>query len=196
MDGDLITYFAAALVGAFVVLSWALLSKYRNLTAKVAESTELARGLWNELDSRLKKQDERILDVLTRFEVYESRRKPQPPAPLAAESPPSPSSPPPSEAEAERLPKREEEKMKQVTTTKAALEARTELLATERVVLQLLLERPRTSVEIKSLIKKSREHSARLMKELFERRLVSRDDRKKPFVYELTEEGRRYLSAT
>ena len=34
------------------------------------------------------------------------------------------------------------------------------------------------------------------LKTLFERRLVSRVDEKKPFVYELTEEGRRYLSAS
>src|SRR5437870_13528262 len=73
LDGDVITYFAAGISGFFVVLSWVLLSKYRNLTAKVAESTELGRDIWNALDSRLKKQDERILDVVTRFDVYESR---------------------------------------------------------------------------------------------------------------------------
>ena len=73
MDGDIITYFAAGAIGLFIVLSWVLLSKYRNLTAKVAESTELGRDIWNALDSRLKKQDERILDVVTRFDVYESR---------------------------------------------------------------------------------------------------------------------------
>src|SRR5436309_8548783 len=73
LDGDIITYFAAGVIGLFIVLSWVLLSKYRNLTAKVAESTELGRDIWNALDSRLKKQDERILDVVTRFDVYESR---------------------------------------------------------------------------------------------------------------------------
>src|SRR2546428_12668249 len=73
LDGDLVTYFAAGLIGLFAVLSWVLLSKYRTLTAKVVESTELGRDIWNALDSRLKKQDERILDVVTRFDVYESR---------------------------------------------------------------------------------------------------------------------------
>src|SRR5437870_10716513 len=73
LDGDVITYFAAGISGFFVVLSWVLLSRYRNLTAKVAESTELGRDIWNALDSRLKKQDERILDLMTKFEVYESR---------------------------------------------------------------------------------------------------------------------------
>ena len=80
--------------------------------------------------------------------------------------------------------------------TKPTAPTREDLEPTERVVLQLLMERPRTSIEIKTLVKKSREHSARLMKTLFERRLVSRADQKKPFVYELTEEGRRYLSGS
>ena len=44
LDGDLVTYFAAGLIGLFAVLSWVLLSKYRTLTAKVVESTELGRG--------------------------------------------------------------------------------------------------------------------------------------------------------
>jgi len=189
LDGDVIVYFAAGVTGLFAVLSWVLLSKYRNLTAKVAESSELGRDIWNALDSRLKKQDERILDVVTRFEVYESRLAetrflgaPKERVPVRI-----------TKAEIQRQPEVEpraepREETKPVASTKDGLEP------TERVVLQLLMERPRTSIEIKVLVKKSREHSARLMKTLFERRLVSRADEKKPFVYELTEEGRRYLS--
>ena len=189
MDGDVIVYFAAGVTGLFVVLSWVLLSRYRNLTAKVAESSELGRDIWNALDSRLKKQDERILDVVTRFEVYESRLAETRFIGAAKERVPVRIT----KAEIQRQPEAEQreeqrEEMKPVASTKEDLEP------TERVVLQLLMERPRTSIEIKTLVKKSREHSARLMKTLFERRLVSRADEKKPFVYELTEEGRRYLS--
>ena len=189
LDGDVIVYFAAGVTGLFVVLSWVLLSRYRNLTAKVAESSELGRDIWNALDSRLKKQDERILDVVTRFEVYESRLAETRFIGAAKERVPVRIT----KAEIQRQPEAEQreeqrEEMKPVASTKEDLEP------TERVVLQLLMERPRTSIEIKTLVKKSREHSARLMKTLFERRLVSRADEKKPFVYELTEEGRRYLS--
>jgi len=191
LDGDLITYFAAGLIGLFVVLSWVLLSKYRNLTAKVAESTELGRDIWNALDSRLKKQDERILDVVTRFDVYESRLA-EVTLPRAAKE-----RVPVQTAKAEVQPQQNAEaKEEQKQEVKTAAPTREDLEPTERVVLQLLMERPRTSIEIKTLVKKSREHSARLMKTLFERRLVSRADQKKPFVYELTEEGRRYLSAS
>jgi hypothetical protein len=190
LDGDIITYFAAGVIGLFAVLSWVLLSKYRNLTVKVVESTELARDIWNALDSRLKKQDERILDVMTRFEVYESRLVAPVPEAVKERAPVR-------TAKAEVQPQQKEEVREELKEeTKPATPAREDLEPTERVVLQLLLERPRTSIEIKTLVKKSREHSARLMKTLFERRLVSRADEKKPFVYELTEEGRRYLSAS
>ncbi len=190
MDGDLVTYFAAGLIGLFAVLSWVLLSKYRTLTAKVAESTELGRDIWNALDSRLKKQDECILDVVTRFDVYESRLA-EAPVPRAAKE-----RIPVQTAKAEVRPQPEVEQMEPKEETKPAPPMREDLEPTERVVRQLLMERPRSSIEIKTLVKKSREHSARLMKTLFERRLVSRADEKKPFVYELTEEGRRYLSGT
>ena len=189
MDGDIITYFAAGVIGLFAVLSWVLLSKYRNLTAKVAESTELGRDIWNALDSRLKKQDERILDVVTRFDVYESRLAEVTLPRTAKERIPVQTA----KAEAQ-LQQKAEAKEEQKQEAKPAAPTREDLEPTERVVLQLLMERPRTSIEIKTLVKKSREHSARLMKTLFERRLVSRADQKKPFVYELTEEGRRYLS--
>jgi predicted transcriptional regulator len=67
---------------------------------------------------------------------------------------------------------------------------------TELSVIKLLSVKPRSSVEIKELIGKSREHAARLMKILFDSGLVSRNTSKKPFVYQLTETGRRYLSAS
>ncbi len=66
---------------------------------------------------------------------------------------------------------------------------------TEITVLRLLAERPRSSVEVKELIGRSREHAARLMKILFEKELVTRDDAKKPFVYRLTEKGRGHVPA-
>ena len=191
MDGDVITYFAAGISGFFVVLSWVLLSKYRNLTAKVAESTELGRDIWNALDSRLKKQDERILDLMTKFEVYESRLAEA--RVLTATKERTPFRTTKVELQPQSKTELKEDRREE---TEPAAPTKEGLEPTERVVLQLLLERPRTSIEIKTLVKKSREHSARLMKTLFERRLVSRADEKKPFVYELTEEGRRYLSAS
>jgi len=64
---------------------------------------------------------------------------------------------------------------------------------TSKDLLQMLGEKPRTSVEVRERFGISREHSARLLKRLFDRGLVVRNDSAKPFVYELTEQGRRLL---
>ena len=58
----------------------------------------------------------------------------------------------------------------------------------------MLSERARTSVEIRQQFGISREHAARLLKGLFDRGLVVRNDLRKPFVYEITETGRRMVA--
>ncbi len=171
--------------GFFVVLSFVLLVRYRQISQRISTSSDLGHDLWQALDSRLRKQDERILDMMGRFEVIQSRVVGKEPAksfvtPVAVEEAPvlREGRPPSAPVIAPKTP---------------APHDQGDNIA--RVVLRLLAERPRTSVEIKGLVGKSREHSARLMKNLFERGLVVRDDSKRPFVYQLTDDGRRYLSA-
>lgn len=53
-----------------------------------------------------------------------------------------------------------------------------------------------SSMEVKEAIKRSREHTARMMKSLFDKGLVTRDDSARPFVYQLTERGRAYLGSS
>ncbi len=182
MYEDVILYFSVGLIGAFFVLSWVLLSKFKTLNSEISESADLGHDLWSALDSRMRKQDERILDLMTKFEVYRSKF-------VAV-----PSFPGGDKGSGVIHPSQTKAKSVEPSVVQPSLGVVLE--PTERVVLQLLLERPRTSIEIKSLVNKSREHTARLMKDLFERRLVSRDDSKKPFVYQLTEEGRTYLSTS
>lgn len=61
-------------------------------------------------------------------------------------------------------------------------------------VLKLLLEGPKTSRQIESVIGRSREHTARLMKKLFEMGYVSRDMTSKPYTCTITEAGKTILS--
>jgi DNA primase len=56
-------------------------------------------------------------------------------------------------------------------------------------VLKLLSERPRTSREIQSSIGRTREHTSRLMKRLYELRLVDRQSNSRPYRYTITEAG-------
>jgi DNA-binding MarR family transcriptional regulator len=62
-------------------------------------------------------------------------------------------------------------------------------------ILKLLSERPRTSREIQHAIGRTREHTSRLMKGLYEMNLVTRESNIKPFKYTITDIGRIKLNA-
>ena len=57
-------------------------------------------------------------------------------------------------------------------------------------VLKLLVEGPKTSRQIEGLIGRSREHTARLMKKMFEMGYVTRDMATKPYTYAITDAGK------
>ena len=65
--------------------------------------------------------------------------------------------------------------------------------ATEHYILKIISKEPLTSNEIKNAIGRTREHTSRLMKKLYELKLVDRDITTKPFKYELTEQGKKYI---
>ncbi|MDE1725865.1 MAG: winged helix DNA-binding protein [Thaumarchaeota archaeon] len=56
-------------------------------------------------------------------------------------------------------------------------------------VLRLITEKPTTSRDIQVTIGRTREHTSRMMKKLFEEGLVERDMQTKPFTYKITEKG-------
>ena len=59
-----------------------------------------------------------------------------------------------------------------------------------------MLEVPLTSREIQGKIKKSREHTSRLLKKLYSENIVIRDEATRPFRYKITNEGRKLLEQT
>lgn len=163
---------AGVIVGS-VIVSVMLLSRYRALVAETSRSATLAKDLWSALEGRFRKQDERIVDLMARVEVYGAKSQ------LGKESPVTRTGP-------------EEKSSAQV----ASVEAVSPSTDVERMILVNLLKGSKTSPEIKDLIGRSREHAARLMKVLFDRGYVVRNDLKRPFVYEITESGRRHLTET
>ncbi|MGB9168922.1 MAG: helix-turn-helix domain-containing protein [Nitrososphaeraceae archaeon] len=65
--------------------------------------------------------------------------------------------------------------------------------STIQYILKLLHNEPKTSNDIKNAIGRTREHTSRLMKKLYEMNLVERDVKNRPFRYRLTEAGNKYL---
>lgn len=57
-------------------------------------------------------------------------------------------------------------------------------------VLKLITEKPMTSRDIQITIGRTREHTSRMMKKLFEEGFVERNMKTKPFTYYITEKGK------
>lgn len=200
---DVTTYALLTTSFFFVALAIALLFRYRQVSQKINASTDLGHDLWSSLEHRLKKQDERILDVMGRLEVVQARVM----AAAVAQAPSALSSlpqiTPPATKSEEKLgaaaepshitqqPESQESQPSQAVAEPPETER--ELDDTQLAALKLLGESPKDTRVLTDTLKKSREHTARMMKELFERGLVRRNDSTKPFVYQLTDEGRRHL---
>ena len=238
---DLVTLAALSSTLFFFVISVALLARYRQVSLQLANSTDLGHDLWSALESRLTKQDERVLDLMGRMEVLQSR---------VLSSSTKASDPrtldkveigtrlggfyPPGNAEQESREvtqrdvsssdrrfatldetlRRQEEVVSSLadkfmefqsrgtvnpsSTESVISEARPRQIdgTTERALIRELGEQSRTSVEIRNRFGISREHAARMLKTLMDRGLATRKEDKKPFVYQLTEKGRTYLSET
>ena len=72
-----------------------------------------------------------------------------------------------------------------------------QLTATELRVLEILTnEGQKTAPEIKNEIGLTREHTARLMKKLYQKGYVERDETKTPYAYRIKEEMRKILKKT
>jgi len=199
---DLVTAVLLASAAFFVALGFGFLIRYRQLSQKITASSDLGRDLWQALEQRMKKQDERILDVMGRLEVIQSRvlaaPVPQPPT-----SPPLMSTPvaqplPLQEAPTDVMPMVSPAQQPESQPESRASQApsnQVRLDETQSKIVGLLAESPKNTRQLTDAIGMSREHTARLMKALFEAGVVTRNDATKPFVYQLTDQGRRYLTA-
>jgi DNA-binding HxlR family transcriptional regulator len=259
---DVITVSLLATSAFFVVLSISLLFRYRQVSNQIVASNDLGKDLWTALESRLKKQDERILDMMGRVEVIQSRVVQQLTSSNELQSEAKKQGPVDSENQALlhglvdqqqvgnditlRRPEIShitssgdvdpsaasafEAQLRLQDSHVLDLIARIDLLQSRlntnelqsppsprpipitreprdtaqvreyaekvsgKVLLEMLLEKPRTSVEIRERFGITREHAARVLKDLFDRGLVVRNDKHKPFVYELTEMGRQSIA--
>jgi len=187
----------AVSVGSVVVLAM-FLTRYRKLTDDLTKATQLNKNIYDAMNSRLSVMDARIIDLMAKVEIYgarSSREQPkqakQPPVTRAPAQTPTPG-PTPLESPSATDP---------VVTALASRQAnvtRSEEVEepAERPILRLLLQGPKTAPQLVDLINRSREHTERVMKNLYEKGLVTRNtDRTRPFTYQITDAGRRYLES-
>jgi hypothetical protein len=175
---------ASAVIVASIVILASLLSRYNRMMQEAEKSTRLGKDVWDSMNSRFSVIDTRIIDLMARTEVLSSRLSSDQGKPQISNS-----SKPARNISHGEIPSQENPvSIQQPLQSAGSTE-------TEFKVLNLLAEGPKSSAEIKAQVGRSREHTARLMKTLFDRGLVARNDRNKPYVYEITESGKSYLTS-
>lgn len=143
------------------------LKKYETRLSDITSKVDTALGLKEQMLPQIEKLNERIDKVVKAQENMEQRiSKPQ-------------------EVQIEGvIPIKRERALAQLT-------------ATELRVLEILTdEEQKTAPEIKSEIGLTREHTARLMKKLYQKGYVERDETKTPYAYRIKEEMRKILRKT
>jgi predicted transcriptional regulator len=188
---DMVIGSSAAVVTAIVIVLAVLLSRYRTLVAESRKSSELAKNIFDSMNSRFSTQDARIIDLMARVEVYSAKKKSDATS-LAPTKNVSPL------LVSQSITPRAAQSGSQIPLVSAIQSERT-TNDTELTILRSLQEGPKMSGQILTVIHASRnanmtrEHNARLLKGLYERGLVRRTDTQKPFVYELTDAGRNFI---
>jgi predicted transcriptional regulator len=170
---DYVVILAAGIaVAASVVLGFVLV-RYRQVAIELEKSSSLAKDVWSSMNSRFMVTDARVIDLMAKVEVLSERMKPtqQRNMPIV-------------------------QNQREVVTPHLAKDVTPdehEGRETERRILEALSTGPKTSGQIRDVIGRSREHTARLLKTLFEQEFVIRNAANKPYVYEITDKGKNYL---
>ena len=192
---DLVIGLGAGITTTALIILFVLLAQYRRLVEESRKSIDLAKNIYDSMNGRFATQDTRIIDLMARLDIYQVTQKP------------SLTSPPPAKSVTSASASQSITKPAAISQPVSRLEATTRQLGrsanlTEATILRSLVEGPKTPNQIKAIISASkgheftREHTGRLLKGLYDRGLVVRNDQNKPFVYEITEAGSAYLSAT
>lgn len=157
----------ATLILTVVVLSY-YFQRLKEVGNKNLEASEIVRNIITEIRSRMNNQDKKIMDQEVKLEILELRI-----ARLLQQS------------EKELSIKLERRGINRKIQRERS---RNKILTdTEKTILMYLTERDYTATELQSLIEKTREHTARMLKKLFQAGYIERDERKRPYVYRLIE---------
>ncbi len=187
LDDYVVAASAAVIVAAVVILA-TLLYRYQKLVEEADKSSRLAKDVWDSANARFLVVDARIIDLMAKTEVLSSKLASPHQVPQPRLMPSAHTNAAPTMAPAPiQMPRPVDSPVSPILLSEGT--------ETETRVLRFLVDGPRTSAQIKEEVGRSREHTARMLKALFDRGLVIRNDRNKPYVYEITDTGRSYVAS-
>lgn len=169
--------------------------KIRNILPKWNDNTNTIRAIVSEYTRRLEKYENAIADLRARLDLMESRNQEHTMtqqshfAPIMTTVTSGDMSQ--DQSQQPSLYGRNYKKVESIRKTRDHISDSYDVQnGTADYVLKLLNERLMTSREVQQAIGRSREHTSRLMKKLYEYGLITRDTNTKPFKYALTEASR------
>ena len=169
---EVVIYGVLVVQMVILILQFLMLYRAAYKSTKTSQTTPsdavLIKSIIDDFTSKLALRDEKIAELMVRLEVLEERMKIKSSEVVSAKQK--------AEIEMSRKPSISHDVVYQILT--------------------LLSKKSMTSIEVQKVVKRSREHVARLLKTLYEQGLVTRDTRKRPFKYSITEKGEEILTSS
>lgn len=160
---------------ALIIMIVIYLPKIKKAIKEQKDANEILKDIITDFHNRLTQQDNKILDQQVRLDILELKID-QSKVPII-----------------QKVYNSDKEIKRSIilNENKISVEQEIEryLNPTEIHILELLMKEDQTSIQIQQKIKKSREHIARLLKKLFELNYITRSEKKKPYIYTITNKG-------
>ncbi len=149
------------------------------------DANEIIQGMLSEIGRRMKNQDMRILDQQIRLDIMDVKR-----------------------GSLNAVRTLHEEHASNVVDDKLSITQNLptvqfndpikshDVTGTELSILRLLVKGAKSPIEIQRIIRLSREHVSRIMKEIYHKGLVSRETGERPYRYRLTNSGERLVGTS
>jgi DNA-binding MarR family transcriptional regulator len=161
---------------------------YRWIKTKVTprNDDQVIGYLVSSLEGRLKEEDSRIAELVVKVDILENR--------IVRQFPDYHQNLPQFQRLMESsLEKQTEVSFGQEQSKSTYLSRKKSLGSSEKVILSTLLKSDLTAAQVMNLLRCTREHASRMMKSLYDRKLVNRIGNGKPFLYRITDDGRKYV---
>ena len=188
-----------SIIGSFAIgaVSMMMYNKLRlyNKASNSQTNENIIEAIISEYSARLKGFEKTVMDMVMRIDIMELWILRQHPSPIPSRRDINPESSSTSHHQSHEQEKFSTFSRSIVTPTQESkpIIDNDSLTTIQNVttdhILKLLIERPRTSREIQYSIGRTREHTSRLMKRLYQTNLVSRESGSKPFKYTITDSG-------
>lgn len=162
VDYIIVTETFVLFVAVYFLFKYGLI--VRKLVNQQSDVSDIIRPVMSSLDKKIDWYNEKILDLLYRVDLLETQRRVSSELVISQMS-------------------TDNEQNKHVSNDHQNISGM------EITILQLLREGAKSSIEIQKKLGKSREHVARVMKQMYEVGYINRDMSKKPFSYTLSELG-------